>query len=504
MAAWRLPTPSASGGTRLALTRDQARVQEALQRLGLCYHDRKYGTIERVNFLDARLLPDGGYGLLYVDPRLPFRVKAQQLTDPRTLEHLSRVVGYPVHLFEDERLPMAIVYAIEYRPHKPAVQALPESVSLDLAARPRSLGTYAFPVGVDGYGPVWTSLAGRHHTLVGGSTRSGKSTWLHAMALSLLQDNSPQRLRLVIIDPKRIEFPQYGNLPHLAYPVAWSLEEAKAALACVLTEVEARQAPFMAVGARSLEEYNNDPAVKEPLPYWLVCVDEFIELAVIEQSLRQGEFQALLVRLCTLAGAFGVKLALSCTYPKSEYVNTAVRENCGLRVCFHVLKALLRGLILGEYDEPPAKTPPIPGRCVVRMEDRLFPVQGYWVSKEFLYAQLRQWGPLPTIADFQRRLQAAPPLLLNVAELQAETADEPEVIALDGNGSGIVSRKEFTPADVAEAAEFLDARPRREGINALQAMWRHSGRTLGTPAAYRLRDLAVQYLERQENNASGN
>jgi hypothetical protein len=402
---------------------------------------------------------------------------------------------------------MAIVYAIEYRPHKPAVQALPESVSLDLAARPRSLGAYAFPVGEGGCGPVWVSFAEqRHkrlHVLVGGATGSGKSTWTHAMLQALLWDNGPERLRLGIIDPKRVEFSLYDKLPHLVRPVAWTLEEAEELMACVFSEIESRQAPFLARGVQNLEDYNNAVPAAEQLPYWVIAIDEFIELAA-QAAKYGGQFQRNLCQLTSLAGSFGIKLVLSCTYPKSELLDTIVRANCSVLVCFNVLRPLQRTLILGEYDAdaPPPRVPAgIPGRCVARILDRFHLLQGYAVSSEDLRCWLGHWGALPTVDDFERRRMAEPPLLLSGVELQAESANgETEgASAVNSNARQNVAstRKQFTSAEIAEAAAFWDGRG-REGIQALCNMWRNSGRTLGTPAAYRLVELAERYLAEHE------
>jgi energy-coupling factor transporter ATP-binding protein EcfA2 len=381
---------------KVELERDARLIQQALTRLGFAFTD-KAGLVHQVEFRGLYLSDGEGWALLDVDTsRLPPKVNAVKLMSEDVLHHLSVVCGRPVKALNTTSL----TYAIALRPTV-ATEPLPGRATLDLGTRPE--GSYTFPVGESGRGPVWLSLQQSGHILVGGATGSGKSTWLHALLLALLTQNGQRRLRLALVDPKGVEFLAYRHLPHLLAEIAEDVEAAGEIMGLLLDEIEGRKEAFASVGKRNLVGYN---AVAEtPLPLVLVIVDEFVDLAAIGGV--DTAFYRDLLRLTSKGRAFGVVLVLSATNPKADVMNTAIRENCATRIAFHTLTGQHQRTILGTGDGP-AIPAGCPGRCVARIGGKLRVLQGYDVPDDLLRMHLGSIAPTPTPAE--------PPKLLTVGE----------------------------------------------------------------------------------------
>ncbi|MCD6553444.1 MAG: hypothetical protein J7M16_05480, partial [Anaerolineae bacterium] len=245
------------------------RVQQALTRLGYCYLT-KDGRLVEVNFSRLGVVEEQ-YGLLEVDTtRLPPRVNIVRLAHPDTLHHLTAVVGKPVKRLNTTGL----TYCVVLKP-SPKVR-LPKRVKLDMATRPA--GEYLIPIGEGHKGPVWRSLLDTSHILIGGESRSGKSTWLNAMLISLLSAHGPEELRLALVDPKSVEFVAYRGIPHLLTGVATEVDEATTVTEVLIAEMERRQALFTARMARNLASYNAHSEEYEPLI--VAVIDEVTDIAL--------------------------------------------------------------------------------------------------------------------------------------------------------------------------------------------------------------------------------
>jgi len=376
------------------LERDARLIQQALTRLGFAFTD-KAGLLHQVEFRGLYLSDGEGWALLDVDTsRLPEKVNACKLMAEDVLHHLAVVVGRPVKVLNTTSL----TFAIALRPTV-ASEPLPARAVLDLSARPE--GAYTFPVGEGGGGPVWLSLLTSGHILVGGATGSGKSTWLHAMLLSLLTDNGPRKLRLALVDAKAIEFLAYRHLPHLLAPIAEDVETAGEVMALLLDEIDARKEAFALAGKRDLASYN--ASAETPLPLVLVIVDEFTDLAVLGGT--EAAFYRDLLRLASKGRAFGVVLVLAATHPKADVMNTSIRENTSLRIAFHTPSHDQQRIILGTNDGP-ALPAGVPGRCVARIGGKLRVLQGYAVDDLTLGNTLARLAPPPTLTP-----ETAPRLL---------------------------------------------------------------------------------------------
>ncbi|MEK7089335.1 MAG: DNA translocase FtsK, partial [Patescibacteria group bacterium] len=134
-----------------------------------------------------------------------------------------------------------------------------------------------FALGRDVSGdPIFTNIAKMPHMLVAGATGSGKSIALHSILISLLYKNSPEMLKMILIDPKRVELSVYNDLPHLIAPVVTDNKKAIGALRWVIQEMDRRYQVLLEAGARDIKSYNK--GAEEILPYILVVIDELADL----------------------------------------------------------------------------------------------------------------------------------------------------------------------------------------------------------------------------------
>lgn len=182
--------------------------------------------------------------------------------------------------------------------------------------------------------PVYADLARMPHLLVAGSTGTGKTIFLNSLILSLLYKNSPEILRLILIDPKRVEFPIYNDLPHLLCPVIFDSQRAVNAFKWLIQEMEKRFEILAAERSRDIMGYNEAVLKngKEPLPYIVVIVDELADL----MAARGKEVEAGIVRLAQMARAVGIHLVVATQRPSVEVITGLIKANITSRVTFQV------------------------------------------------------------------------------------------------------------------------------------------------------------------------
>jgi DNA segregation ATPase FtsK/SpoIIIE, S-DNA-T family len=181
--------------------------------------------------------------------------------------------------------------------------------------------------------PAYADLAKMPHLLVAGSTGSGKTIFLNTLILSLIYRNSPALLNLILIDPKRVEFPVYNDLPHLLAPVILDANRAVNALKWLIGEMERRFRVLSDVKARDIISYNQQISEKnEVLPYIVVIVDELADL----MAAKGREMEAGIVRLAQMARAVGIHLVLATQRPSVEVITGLIKANITSRVTFQV------------------------------------------------------------------------------------------------------------------------------------------------------------------------
>ncbi len=181
---------------------------------------------------------------------------------------------------------------------------------------------------------VWTDLARMPHLLIAGTTGSGKSGCINTILSSILLRATPDEVRMILIDPKRIELGFYESIPHLLTPVVSSPKTAAAALANVVGEMERRYERMSQVRARSLPEMNRALRGRgeKPLPYLLVVIDELADLMMISPQ----DVEDAIIRLAQKSRAVGIHLVLATQRPSVDVITGMIKANVPSRIAFAV------------------------------------------------------------------------------------------------------------------------------------------------------------------------
>jgi S-DNA-T family DNA segregation ATPase FtsK/SpoIIIE len=178
--------------------------------------------------------------------------------------------------------------------------------------------------------PVCTDLRKMPHLLIAGSTGSGKSIFLHCAILSLIYKSTPDNIRFLMIDPKRIELSVYEDIPYLIHPVVLEPKLATKALRWAVREMERRYALFEEYSVRNLESFNEQ--FEERLPYIVVIIDELADLMVVSSK----EVETLLTRLAQMARAAGIHLLVATQRPSVDVITGLIKANFPARISFQV------------------------------------------------------------------------------------------------------------------------------------------------------------------------
>ncbi len=193
-------------------------------------------------------------------------------------------------------------------------------------------GSLGFILGRDVSGePILANLAKMPHILIAGSTGSGKSVAIHALIISLLYKNSPETLRFVMIDPKRVELTIYNDIPHLISPVITEGKKALGVFRWAIDEMEKRYERLQAAGSRDVSSYNKANP-DESLPYIVIVVDELADL----MAAYGKDIESSIVRLAQMARATGIHLVLSTQRPSVEVITGLIKANITARIALQV------------------------------------------------------------------------------------------------------------------------------------------------------------------------
>ena len=229
---------------------------------------------------------------------------------------------------------------IEIPNEKREVVYLSEILGSDAFIKAKSPLTLALGKDIEGT-PRVADLAKMPHLLVAGATGAGKSVCLNGILLSMLYKADPDQVRLLLVDPKRIELAVYADLPHLVHPVVTDMGMAKSALDWAVHEMDRRYESMARLGVRNIEGYNVKLAAfgdeipedfhgLEPLPFIVIVIDELADLMMTAGK----EAEVNIVRLAQLARACGIHLILATQRPSVDVVTGLIKANFPTRISF--------------------------------------------------------------------------------------------------------------------------------------------------------------------------
>ena len=242
-----------------------------------------------------------------------------------------------------DRIPGKSTVGIQIPNHTREQISLRELLQSEMYQRSASKLTLALGKTIHGE-PYVTDLATMPHLLIAGSTGTGKSVAINSMLSSILFRASPEEVRLIMIDPKRVELGMYEDIPHLMTPVVVDPKQAVNALRWAVKEMEERYKKLAAAGVRNIEQYNRnaahtakDPASEPdepmlPLPYIVVVIDELADLMMV----ARGDVEESIARLAQMARAVGVHLLLATQRPSVDVITGLIKANLPSRISFRV------------------------------------------------------------------------------------------------------------------------------------------------------------------------
>ncbi len=254
---------------------------------------------------------------------------------------------------------------------------------------PENAGPLMSWLGIDiGGSAVYLDLARMPHILIAGSTGTGKSVCLNAILASILLRSTPDDLRMILIDPKKVELNHYEGIPHLLTPVVTNMKNASAVLANVVREMESRYELMGQDRARNLRDWNATRAGRgdKPIPTILVLIDELADLMMVSPA----EVEDAIIRLAQKSRAVGIHLVLATQRPSVDVITGMIKANVPSRIAFAVSSQVDSRVVL---DATGAESLLGQGDMLFRPigTSRLQRLQGAYVSEEEILAITDHW-----------------------------------------------------------------------------------------------------------------
>ena len=357
----------------------------------------------------------------------------------RVIEETMRVLGAPVNVVEINRGPTITQYGVEpdfidtrgshTRVRVAKIASLSDDLALALSARTirveapvpgkgyigievpneqislvtlrdvveseafrRLKSPLRFALGQDVAGnAVAADLSAMPHLLIAGQTGSGKSVCVNSLICCLLMHNTPDDLRLIMVDPKRVELTNYNGIPHLLAPVVVDTEKVVGVLQWVLREMDMRYHKLAQVGTRNISEYNarieaNGDGKEKKLPKLVVFIDELADLMMLAPEETQGA----ITRLAQLSRATGIHLVIATQRPSVEVVTGIIKANFPARIAFAVASNTDSRVIL---DQPGAERLLGRGDMLFQAPDAPASIrlQGTYVSDSEILSLVSYW-----------------------------------------------------------------------------------------------------------------
>lgn len=244
-----------------------------------------------------------------------------------------------------DRIPGESTIGIEVPNKKREIIYLREIIETDLFKQSESKLTMAIGKYADG-SPMVADLQAMPHLLIAGATGSGKSVAINCIICSILYKATPDEVKFILIDPKRVELKLYDKIPHLLVPVIWEPKKASNALKWLVSEMVNRHKQLAHLNVRNIAQYNNiveneldelelSPESKEkikPLPYIVLIIDELADLMMMAAS----EIEESIQRLAQMARAVGIHLILATQRPSVDVITGVIKANFPCRISFKV------------------------------------------------------------------------------------------------------------------------------------------------------------------------
>jgi S-DNA-T family DNA segregation ATPase FtsK/SpoIIIE len=281
---------------------------------------------------------------------------------------------------------------------------------------------------------VVADLAGMPHLLIAGSTGTGKSVAINAMIMSILYKSTPEQVRLVLVDPKRLELGNYEGVPHLYTPIITEPKLAANALRNAVREMEKRLKLLASKGVRNIDQYNKlfdddtpslfgDNGEERPLPYIVIIIDELADLMMLDQS----NVEESITRLAQMARAVGIHLVLATQRPSVDVITGLIKANFPARMSFRVATKVDSRTIL---DANGAEA--LLGRgdmlYLPSGSSRVHRLHAPFVTEKEIAAVVEFWRSQAT-AEYQEQFLEAP-------KEEREAAGEPGEVGEAGNEEG--------------------------------------------------------------------
>jgi DNA segregation ATPase FtsK/SpoIIIE, S-DNA-T family len=276
---------------------------------------------------------------------------------------------------------------IEVPNEEMALVALRDIMEGEMFQRNKKPLSFALGRDVSGH-PTIADLTSMPHLLIAGTTGSGKSVCVNSILTCMLINNTPDDLRLILVDPKRVELTGYNGIPHLLAPVVVEMERVIGALQWMTREMDKRYHEFAQSGARNIQDYNARMKAQggKKLPYLVVVIDELADLMM----LAPDETERTITRLAQLARATGIHMVLATQRPSVDVVTGLIKANFPARIAFAVASGVDSRVIL---DQPGAERLLGRGDMLYQAPDAPAPVrlQGVFVSDSETHRLVEFW-----------------------------------------------------------------------------------------------------------------
>ncbi len=276
---------------------------------------------------------------------------------------------------------------IEVPNEEVALVALRDLIESEAFKRLKSPLRFALGLNVSG-NSVAADLSNMPHLLIAGTTGSGKSVCVNALICCLLANNTPDDLRIVMVDPKRVELTGYNGIPHLLAPVVVDLERVVTVLQWVTREMDLRYHKLAEAGCRNIQEFNQKGSgtSSRKLPFLVVVIDELADLMMLAPE----ETERTITRLAQLARATGIHLVIATQRPSVDVVTGLIKANFPARIAFAVASQVDSRVIL---DQPGAERLLGRGDMLFQAPDAPAParLQGVFVSESEIQRLVSYW-----------------------------------------------------------------------------------------------------------------